>query len=381
MNTAYYSIGIGVKRVLERGAWRGEPRVVRMLSYSYRCKKLRPWTMMGFGIPFLGGLGGGGDAHGKFKALDVQMLATDGADKSKSGVGNLETPTMGTEPIEKDRKFVTGGNFKMNGSKKELETIIGHLSKAKLDPNVEVFVSPPAVYMEHTKKLLPKNIALAAQNCYMKEKGPFTGEISPGMIKDVGGTWVILGHSERRVLFGESDNLIGEKICRALHDGLKVVACIGESLKERESGQAEEVILDQLDTIASSCCGSWANIVIAYEPVWAIGTGKVATPEQAQEMHCVIRSWIKDNLSECASDVVRIIYGGSVTKDNCRELAKMPDIDGFLVGGASIKEEFVDIINVLKDYNDQVKSKESAAAKAAKKDDKKPKKEDKKAKK
>ncbi|KAF6198222.1 hypothetical protein GE061_007969, partial [Apolygus lucorum] len=321
MNTAYYSLGIGVKRAMERGAWRGEQKVVRMLSYSYRCKKLRPWTIMGFGMPFLGGFGGGGDGHGKFKGLDVQLLASDG--KIDSSVEDFTTPPMDTEPIEKDRKFVTGGNFKMNGSKKELETIIGRLSKAKLDPNVEVFVSPPAVYMEHTKKLLPKNIALAGQNSYMKEKGPFTGEISPGMIKDVGGTWVILGHSERRKLFGETDDLIGEKICRALHDGLKVVACIGESLEERESGQTEEVILEQLESVASSCCGSWANIVIAYEPIWAIGTGKNATPEQAQEIHCVIRSWIKDNVSECASDVVRIIYGGSVTKDNCAELAKM----------------------------------------------------------
>ncbi|KAI4898144.1 hypothetical protein NFI96_005003 [Prochilodus magdalenae] len=172
----------------------------------------------------------------------------------------------------------------------------------------------------------------------------FTGEISPAMIKDCGVDWVILSHSERRHVFGESDELIGQKVAHALESDLGVIACIGEKLKEREAGTTEEVVSSQTKVIADNV-SDWGKVVLAYEPVWAIGTGKTATPEQAQEVHEKLRAWIRENVSETVGVSVRIIYGGSVTGANCKELAVQADVDGFLVGGASLKPEFGDIMN------------------------------------
>lgn len=164
------------------------------------------------------------------------------------------------------------------------------------------------------------------------------------MIKDVGCGWVILGHSERRNIFEETDELVGEKVFQALAEGLKVIACIGELLSEREAGKTMEVVSRQIKAIADKVA-DWNNVVIAYEPVWAIGTGVTATPEQAQEVHRMLRGWLQDNVSGEVSSKTRIIYGGSVNAKNCKELAKNEDVDGFLVGGASLKPEFVQIIN------------------------------------
>lgn len=164
------------------------------------------------------------------------------------------------------------------------------------------------------------------------------------MLKDVGADWVIIGHSERRAIFGESDELTAEKVAFALAEGLKVIACIGETLQEREAGQTEAVVFRQTKAIAA-VVKDWTNVVVAYEPVWAIGTGKTATPAQAQEVHAALRKWFVDNVSQAVSDGIRIQYGGSVTAANCRELGSQPDIDGFLVGGASLKPEFVQIVN------------------------------------
>jgi len=155
---------------------------------------------------------------------------------------------------------------------------------------------------------------------------------------------VILGHSERRAIFGESDTLVAEKVIHALENGLKVIACIGETLQERESGKTEEVVFRQTAAIAK-VVKDWSNVVLAYEPVWAIGTGKTATPAQAQEVHKALRGWMNDNVSPDVAASVRIQYGGSVTAANAKELASQPDIDGFLVGGASLKPEFVQIVN------------------------------------
>ncbi|XP_065559187.1 triosephosphate isomerase-like isoform X3 [Artemia franciscana] len=171
-------------------------------------------------------------------------------------------------------------------------------------------------------------------------------ETSPAMIKDVGVEVAILGHSERRNVFGESDELIGAKAGHALKAGLKVILCIGEKLEERESGNTEEVVFRQLKAITDNIKpDQWQNVVIAYEPVWAIGTGKTASPAQAQEIHVKLRKWLNDNVSADVAQKTRIIYGGSVTADNCRELAREGDIDGFLVGGASLKPDFVQIVN------------------------------------
>jgi len=232
----------------------------------------------------------------------------------------------------------------MNGTKAQIDEICSWLSSGPLDPNCEVVVGVPGCYLEYVAKKLPSAVTVAAQNCYKAEKGAFTGELAPSMIQDCGAPWVILGHSERRNVFGETDELIGEKVGFALKSGLKVIPCIGEKLDEREKGITNEVCFRQLKAIANNI-QNWENVVIAYEPVWAIGTGKTATPEQAQEVHLAIRDWLSKNVSPAVADSTRILYGGSVTATNCRELAKCPDIDGSLVGGASLKKDFIAIIN------------------------------------
>jgi triosephosphate isomerase len=242
------------------------------------------------------------------------------------------------------RKFFVGGNWKMNGSKKEIKGIVDSLNSAKLNDDTDIVVSPPACYLDYTREILSQKIRTAGQNCYKTDKGAFTGDLAPQMLLDVGADWVILGHSERRNVFGENDELIAEKVVYALQSGLGVIACIGEKLEERESGKTEEVVFRQMVAIAAKV-SSWDKVVIAYEPVWAIGTGKTASPQQAQEVHAQLRKWLKEKVSEAVANSVRIIYGGSVTGGNCRELAKEGDIDGFLVGGASLKPEFIEIIN------------------------------------
>jgi len=233
----------------------------------------------------------------------------------------------------------------MNGSKKDNEKLVDLLNHASIDfSKTEVCVAPPAVYLESVRNLLNQNFHVAAQNCYKVEKGAFTGEISPQMIQDMGCNYVILGHSERRNIFREDDQLIGEKVKYALSVGLALIPCIGEKLEERENGKTEEVVFRQLEAIAANVT-DWSRVVIAYEPVWAIGTGKTASPEQAQEVHGALRKWLHDNVNENVAKTTRIIYGGSVTGSNSKELARKEDIDGFLVGGASLKPEFIDICN------------------------------------
>lgn len=244
------------------------------------------------------------------------------------------------------RKFFVGGNFKMKGTSQKLKELVERLNSNDLKTDVEVVIAPPAIYIEQVRNNIRKdNIKVAAQNAYKATEGAFTGEISPEQLKDIGIEWVILGHSERREIFKESDDFIADKIAHALKAGVKVIACVGE--KERlqdDPSLTFEVIDKQLRAIVNKV-NDWTNVVIAYEPVWAIGTGLFPTPEKAQEVHGYIRNWLKKNVSESASENTRIIYGGSVDAHNSLDLAKQPDIDGFLVGGASLKPEFVDIIN------------------------------------
>lgn len=234
----------------------------------------------------------------------------------------------------------------MNGNKKSIDGIIEFLNADGCNPNTDVCVAPPMVYMDYVRQKLDKRIHVAAQNCYKCASGAFTADTSPAMIKDVECGWVILGHSERRHVFGETDELVGEKTRHALAEGLSVIPCIGEKIEEREAGKTEEVCFRQLKAIIANVnANEWGRVVIAYEPVWAIGTGKVATPEQAQDVHASLRKWLSANVSPDVAKSVRILYGGSVSGGNCRELAKKPDIDGFLVGGASLKKDFIQIIN------------------------------------
>jgi len=242
-----------------------------------------------------------------------------------------------------ERKFFVGGNWKMNGSKAVVDDLVKMLNEKCTNSNTEVVVGVPSCYIMYTSANLDKSIGVAAQNCYKAEKGAFTGETSCSMIKDCGGTWAILGHSERRHVFGEDDALIGDKVAFALEAGLNIIPCIGEKLEEREAGKTEEVCFTQLKAIADKV-SDWSKVVLAYEPVWAIGTGKVATPQQAQDVHAALRKWLTENVNAEVAQNLRILYGGSVNGKNCKELAGCPDIDGFLVGGASLKPEFADIV-------------------------------------
>jgi len=243
------------------------------------------------------------------------------------------------------RKFFVGGNWKMNNLKKDSEKLLALLNAASINfANVEVCLAPPTAYLDYVRQTAKPEFHVAAQNCYKCEKGAFTGEISPAMIKDIGANYVILGHSERRNVFGEPDQLIGEKVKHALDAGLYLIPCIGEKIEEREAGKTEEVVFRQLKAIADNV-SDWSRVVIAYEPVWAIGTGKTATPSQAQEVHAQLRKWLAENVNADVAASNRIIYGGSVTGATAKELGAQTDIDGFLVGGASLKPEFVDIVN------------------------------------
>ncbi|XP_008802725.1 triosephosphate isomerase, cytosolic [Phoenix dactylifera] len=243
------------------------------------------------------------------------------------------------------RKFFVGGNWKCNGTTDEVKKIVTTLNEAEVPSEdvVEVVVSPPFVFLTLVKGLLRSDFNIAAQNCWVRKGGAFTGEVSAEMLVNLGIPYVILGHSERRQLLREANDFVGDKVAYALSQGLKVIACVGETLEQRESGSTMDVVAAQTKAIADRI-SDWTNVVVAYEPVWAIGTGKVATPAQAQEVHCGLRKWLHANVSAEVAASTRIIYGGSVSGANCKELAAQPDVDGFLVGGASLKPEFVDII-------------------------------------
>lgn len=231
----------------------------------------------------------------------------------------------------------------MNGSKESLTQHVEYLNKADLPANVEVVLAPPAPYIPLVEDVnTQKTVAVSAQNVFNKASGAYTGEISPQQVKDLGATWTLTGHSERRTIMKESDEFIAEKTKFALESGMKVIMCIGEILEEREAGVTIDVCARQLDAV-SKIVSDWTNIVVAYEPVWAIGTGLAATPDDAQQTHKAIRAHLATTIGE-QSEKVRILYGGSVNGKNAPEFKDKPDVDGFLVGGASLKPEFVDII-------------------------------------
>lgn len=250
------------------------------------------------------------------------------------------------------RKFFVGGNWKCNLTKSAISELVSSFNDGpELDPSsIEVAIAPPTIYLDCTRSELRKDFATCAQNVWLSEGGAYTGETDAQMAADVGASWVLLGHSERRHLpeLKETDRTIAEKAKYTLTEvGLGVIYCIGELLEEREANKTEEVCERQLKAL-SEAISDWSKVVIAYEPVWAIGTGKVATPEQAEEVHSTVRKWLANNVSQKAANETRILYGGSVSPDNCEELAKKPNVDGFLVGGASLKPTFTDIIQSYK---------------------------------
>ncbi len=240
------------------------------------------------------------------------------------------------------RRQLIAGNWKMS---LDLVSAVGLAQQVAAAADglggVDLAVCPPAVYLGAVSQVLRgSRVALGAQNMYYELAGAFTGETSPAMLRDVGCTLVILGHSERRHIFGEGDELVNKKVHAALAVGLTPIVCLGEQLSEREAGQTHEVIRSQFGgSLAGLSAGEIVRIVIAYEPVWAIGTGKVATPAQAQEIHADLRRLMKERYNAEVAQSVRILYGGSVKPENAGDLLRQDDIDGALVGGASLKAE------------------------------------------
>lgn len=249
------------------------------------------------------------------------------------------------------RPFIAG-NWKMNLTRAEAVALAEAVAQKATDfPHVDIALCPPFVYLEAVGRAIAgSGIALGAQNMYPEPYGAFTGEISPTMLCDLGCRYVILGHSERRQWLGETDSFINKKVHAALKAGLRPIVCLGEQLTQREAGQTLEVIRQQFESsLARLTAEQMQQTVIAYEPVWAIGTGKVATPHQAEEVHLELRKLIAQRYNEQVAQQVVIQYGGSVKPDNAPELFAQPDIDGALVGGASLKaDQFLGIIAGMK---------------------------------
>jgi triosephosphate isomerase len=243
------------------------------------------------------------------------------------------------------RKWIVAGNWKMHNTIAESIALAKAIKEGTTDIiNGEVIIAPTFTALFSVGETIKgSNVSLASQNMFHEDKGAFTGEISPGMLKDIGCAYVIIGHSERRKYFHEENQDVNLKVKKALMAGLKPIMCVGETDEERVKGITRSVIDSQVKQGLSGV-GNIDNVVIAYEPVWAIGTGKVATPAEAEEVHQFIRGILKD-LYGSAADNIRILYGGSVTKDNIGDLIAMDDIDGALVGGASLKADgFLGII-------------------------------------
>ena len=249
------------------------------------------------------------------------------------------------------RKPIIAGNWKMHKTITEGLALAEELRTApqlkNIEQKVDVVIAPPYTAINRIAELLQGSaIAVSSQDIFWEEFGAFTGAISPIMVKDAGAKYAIIGHSERRQLFQETDTTVNHKIKAVLAHDLVPIFCIGETLAEREAGKVDAVVASQLQGgLAEIAASEVATMLIAYEPVWAIGTGKTATPEEAETVHLTIRKWLTEKFGETTAQEVRLLYGGSVKANNSRELLGKPNIDGALVGGASLKaEEFIGII-------------------------------------
>ena len=246
------------------------------------------------------------------------------------------------------RKKIVAGNWKMNKNLQEGIALAQELNNAlSAKPNCDVVICTPFIHLAKVSDVINHNIiGLGAENCADKEKGAFTGEVSAEMVKSTGAEYVILGHSERREYYKETYEILKEKVQLALANGLKVIFCIGESLAEREANKQNEVVKAELEgSVFNLSAEDFSKIIIAYEPIWAIGTGKTATSDQAEEIHAYIRSVIAAKYGKEVAENTSILYGGSCKASNAPELFAKPDIDGGLIGGASLKcEDFMGII-------------------------------------
>ena len=240
------------------------------------------------------------------------------------------------------------GNWKMNASKESVNKLVMGILSGMSNVSSEVVVCAPFPYLSQVEALITHSqVRLGAQNLNTNMSGAFTGEVSADMIKDFGAQHVIVGHSERRSLYGETNTIVAEKVKAALDSGLIPLFCVGETLEQREAGETESVVAAQINTVADLVgIDAFLNIVVAYEPVWAIGTGVTASPEQAQEVHAFIRQLLANNNYDVAQQTP-ILYGGSMNAANAKELIACADIDGGLIGGASLKpEDFLQICRV-----------------------------------
>ena len=239
------------------------------------------------------------------------------------------------------RKPIIAGNWKMNKSVSEAKELIKQIRNIELNPEVEAVICTPAIDLQTAVELTEgSNVKVGAQNMHFEESGAFTGETSPTMLTDLGVEYVVLGHSERREYFHEDDSLINKKVLSALTHNLVPILCVGETLEEREAGKEKDKVKGQIvENLKDVKAEEFDKVVIAYEPIWAIGTGKTASSDDAEEMCAYIRELIADNFGKDAADKVRLQYGGSVKPNNVKELMAKPNVDGALVGGASLEAE------------------------------------------
>ncbi|MFD2890503.1 triose-phosphate isomerase [Flavobacterium chuncheonense] len=246
------------------------------------------------------------------------------------------------------RKYIVAGNWKMHKNNTETTALLDEIIAKKQNTTTEIIVAPTFVNLKTAVDTVKgQNITVAAQNMHQAEGGAFTGEIAANMLTDIGVNTVILGHSERRAYFHETDGLLANKVDTALKHNMSVIFCFGEELKDREKNNHFNIVEYQLrDALFHLNKNDWNNIVLAYEPVWAIGTGETATPEQAQEIHQFVRELIAKVYGNTVADSVSILYGGSVKPDNAKEIFSKPDVDGGLIGGAALKaDDFLAIVN------------------------------------
>jgi triosephosphate isomerase len=270
---------------------------------------------------------------------------------SRCSYAGLAFRTVGCPAKGMFRKPVVGGNWKCNGTLKSVKDLLGAFASfAPNEASVDTVIFPPSVHITPAMKAASgcPAVKIGVQNMSKTKEGAFTGEVTAGMVKDMGLSWVMIGHSERRSLYGETDEECATKAALALAQGLNVMFCIGESLAERKAGITDDVCARQMSAVIPKIT-DWSKMVIAYEPVWAIGTGVVATPMQAQETHNKCRLFLRDQCGAAVADSVRILYGGSVSPGNCKALGELPDVDGFLVGGASLKPDFTVVIGSAQD--------------------------------
>lgn len=246
------------------------------------------------------------------------------------------------------RKHIVAGNWKMNNGLIQTETLISELKQQTKTSDAEVMIAPTFTNLWHAfQSTRQDDIEVVAQNMHFAENGAYTGEVSAGMLKSIGIQTVILGHSERRTYFNETDESLAKKVNAALANNMRIIFCFGEELADRKAGKEEAVVESQIkNALYHLKAEDFKHIVLAYEPVWAIGTGETATPEQAQDMHAFIRKTLETKYGTLVADDMTILYGGSVKPTNAKEIFSKPDVDGGLIGGAALKaEDFYAIVN------------------------------------